>query len=73
MGFNASLRKPSIKSLLVRCVLELILKVGCKFGTSSVHLSNFERILGSKIGYAYGTCYSKSWICLCMASLAHPS
>ena len=73
-GFDPSLRKLSIKSLLARRVLELLFKVGETFGTSSFHLvSNFERILGSKIGYAQGTCCLKSPISLCKASLAHPS
>ena len=65
------LRKLSIKSSLAHCVLELILKVGCKFWDSSSALSNFERILGCTIWHTHGTCCQISWFGLCKASLAH--
>ena len=58
-----------MKNSLVHRVLKPLLNVG----TSSFHLSNFERILGSKIGYVHVTCCPKSRISLCKASLAHPS
>jgi hypothetical protein len=58
---------PSMKSLLAYRVWSLFWKLGENFGSSSAHLSNFERILG------YGTCCPKSKINLCKASLAHPS
>ena len=48
-------------------------KFGEIFGTSSFHLSNFVRILGSKIGYAHGNQCPKSWLGLCKASLADSS
>ena len=71
-SFNRGLL--SIKSSLARCTLEPILKVGGgggggAFGTSSFHLSNFERILRSKIGLAHGTHPLKSQIDLCKAHL----
>ena len=34
---------------------------------------NYERIVGSQMGYAFGTCRPKSHINLCNASLVHPS
>ena len=71
-GLNPSLKKPSIKSSLARCVLEPILKVRCNYETSSFHISNYERILGSKIRYAHGTHCPKSHIGLCKASLGPP-
>ena len=55
--------------------LEPILKVGCKFWDLSSHLSNFERILGSKKGYGYRTCFVQN-LGLAYARLAwstHPS
>ena len=63
--------------LRAHCTLEPILKVGGgggggggAFGTSSsFHLSNFERILRSKIGHAHGTHPLKSQIDLCKAHL----
>ena len=51
----------------------LFWKLGETYGTSSFHLKNFERILGSKIGYAHGTHCPKSWIGLCKAGLANPT
>jgi hypothetical protein len=48
-------------------------KLGEIFGTSSFHLPNFERTFGSKTWHVHGTCYLKPHICLCKASLAHPS
>ena len=33
----------------------------------------FERILGPKIGFVHGTYRPKLQVCLCKASLAHPS
>jgi hypothetical protein len=44
----------SVKSSLACRALEPILKVGWKFWTSSFHLKNFERILGSKIVHVQG-------------------
>lgn len=43
------------------------------FGTSSFHLSTFERISRSKLGYVHGICYRKPWINLCKVSLIHVS
>ena len=60
-----SLRKLSIKSSLARHTLEPILKVGWNFWDPSSHLSNFERIIGSKIRYVHGTRHLKSQINLC--------
>ena len=34
----------------------LFSKLGEAFGTSSFHLSYFEKKLGFKIGYVHGTC-----------------
>jgi hypothetical protein len=61
-----------MKCSLARCVLEPILKVAWIFGTSSLHLSNFERFQGSKIGYVLGTSCPISLVRYEEASLAHP-
>jgi hypothetical protein len=58
---------------LVLCIPDSILNLGETFGTFSLCLFNFERILGSNIGDVHGTCCSKSRIDLRKASLAHPS
>jgi hypothetical protein len=47
-------------SLLIHCVSEVVLKVGCTFGDTYSHVSKFERIFGFKKGNAHGTCFS--WI-----------
>ena len=63
-------------SLLARCVLvrcNSILKKGWNFVTASFYLSNFEKILGSIIGYAHRARCLKSRIDLCNVSLARPS
>ena len=44
-----------LNNSLAHRTLTPILKVGCDSGTFSLHLSNFKRILGSKIGYAHRT------------------
>ena len=56
---------------LVLCVPEPSLNLG-DFGTSSLCLFNFERILGFKIGDVHGTCCSKARIDLWKPSLTHP-
>ena len=73
LGFDPSLGKLSMKSSKGREVLELILKLGEPFETSSWHLKNFVRLLGSKMAYVHGIRYPNSPIGLCKASLAHPS
>ena len=73
MGLILLLRKFSIKSMLAHCVSELFWKLGEFFETSSYHIRNFDRLLKSKIRYAHGIHYLKSWIILYKVSLAHPS
>ena len=66
-------KKKSIKrSLLARCVSEVVLKVGYIFGTCFFLFSSFERILGPKIGMVVGVHCLKSRIGVCKASLGHP-
>ena len=59
--FDPSSRKLSIKSSLAHRVVESNFKVG----------ANFEKNLGSKIGYAHRTHCPKARISLCKANLAH--
>ena len=63
-GFDHSLRKFSIKSLSICCVLRLILKVGWNFGGIFFFTSQFlkKHKLRSIIGYAHGTRCPKSKI-----------
>ena len=57
-GFDPSLRKLSTKELgIPRIVKPIFESWGEIFGTFFFHFSNFERILGSKRGYAHGTYY----------------
>ena len=47
--------------------------LGAEFGTSSFHISNFERVVGSEKVYVHGTRCPKCLIDLCKVGLAHPS
>ena len=51
----------------------LFWKLGENFGISFFHLSNFDKILGSKLEYyVHGTHCPNSWIGLCKASFGPP-
>ena len=65
-GFDHSLTKLSMYR-------SLFWRLGETLGTSFLHPSYFERILGCKIGYAHGTQCPKPMIGLRNTSLAHPS
>jgi hypothetical protein len=67
LGFDPTLGKLSIKSSKGRELLELILKLGKPFETSSWHLKNFVRLLGSKIVQVHRSHYPNSPIGLCKA------
>ena len=71
-GFDPTLRTHSVKITLAHRVLDLVLKVGWSFGTSSCHPKNFETTK-SKIGWVHGTNGHKPWIDLCKGNLVHPS
>ena len=67
--FLPSLKKESIKSLLVVAYHSMFWKLGETIKTSSFHLSNFEKILGSRTRCAHGSRFSLSWL----AFPTHPS
>jgi hypothetical protein len=51
----------------------LFWKLGEHFGTSFFHLSNFDKILGFKLGFhVHGTHYPKPRIGLCKARFGPP-
>ena len=73
MGFAPSSRKLSMKSFVSSLYQNLFLNLGSIFRISSFHLSNFKRIVRSKLLYVHETRYPKSKISLCKVSLTHPS
>lgn len=67
-------RLECIKTSLAHRVSEYSASCLQNFGNFHFYLSNFERVLGSKKGYAHGTHCPNSWIGMCKASLStHPS
>lgn len=69
-GLDPSLRKSSLATSCIWAYFDSWVKI---LGPPLSALSNFERLLRSKIWYAHGTCNPKSWNILCEASLVHPS